>query len=186
ETEVALDEHGQGKAILPFTVTRTGRAVYSVSIPLAEGDAVPENNERAFLVRVTRDKLRVLLLCGAPTWDARFLRAFLKADPAIDLITFFILRTSSDLTMASPEELSLIPFPTDELFREHLDSFDLVIFQDFNYGPYQVAGYLPRIRDYVLHGGAFAMVGGSRAFGAGEYEHTPLAEILPVRMLSGA
>jgi uncharacterized membrane protein len=102
------------------------------------------------------------------------------------LITFFILRTSSDLTMAAPEELSLIPFPTDELFREHLDSFDLVIFQDFNYGPYQVSGYLPRIREYVLHGGAFAMVGGSRAFGAGGYERTPLAEILPVQMASGA
>jgi uncharacterized membrane protein len=88
--------------------------------------------------------------------------------------------------MASPEELSLIPFPTDELFREHLDSFDLVIFQDFNYGPYQVASYLPRIRDYVIKGGAFAMVGGSRAFGAGGYEQTPIAEILPVRMAPGA
>ena len=185
ETEVGLDEHGQGKAILPFTVTRTGRAVYSVSIPLAEGDAVPENNERAFLMRVSRDKLRVLLLCGAPTWDTRFLRAFLKADPAIDLITFFILRTNTDLTMASADELSLIPFPTDELFREHLDSFDLVIFQDFNYGPYQVGGYLPRIRDYVIGGGAFAMVGGVRSFGPGGYDGTPIAEILPVEMAPG-
>ena len=186
EAVAQLDAQGEGKVVLPFTPVRLGRAVYTVSLPLEDGDAVPENNERAFLVRVTRDKLRVLLLCGAPTWDTRFLRAFLKADPAIDLITFFILRTSSDLTMASPEELSLIPFPTDELFREHLDSFDLVIFQDFNYGPYQVAGYLPRIRDYVLHGGAFAMIGGSRAFGAGGYERTVLADILPVRMAPGA
>jgi len=147
---------------------------------------VPQNNQRAFLVRVTREKLRVLLLCGAPTWDTRFLRAFLKADPAIDLITFFILRTNSDLAMASPEELSLIPFPTDELFREHLDSFDLVIFQDFNYGPYQVATYLPRIHDYVVHGGAFAMIGGSRSFGAGGYDQTALAEILPVTMVPGS
>jgi uncharacterized membrane protein len=185
EAKAELDDSGQGKVVLPFTPGRLGRAVYTVSLPLAEGDAVPENNERAFLVRVTRDKLRVLLLCGAPTWDTRFLRAFLKADPAIDLITFFILRTSSDLAMASPEELSLIPFPTDELFREHLDSFDLVIFQDFNYGPYQVAAYLPRIRDYVIKGGAFAMIGGTRAFGGGGYEHTPIAEILPVRMAPG-
>jgi uncharacterized membrane protein len=186
EAKAELDDSGQGKVVLPFTPGRLGRAVYTVSLPLAEGDAVPENNERAFLVRVTRDKLRVLLLCGAPTWDTRFLRAFLKADPAIDLITFFILRTSSDLAMASPEELSLIPFPTDELFREHLDSFDLVIFQDFNYGPYQVAAYLPRIRDYVIKGGAFAMIGGTRAFAGGGYEHTPIAEILPVRMAPGA
>jgi uncharacterized membrane protein len=185
EATAELDPSGQGKVVLPFTPTRLGRAVYTVSLPLGAGDAVAENNERSFLVRVTRDKLRVLLLCGAPTWDTRFLRAFLKADPAIDLITFFILRTSNDMTMASPEELSLIPFPTDELFREHLDSFDLVIFQDFNYGPYQVAGYIPRIRDYVVKGGAFAMVGGSRSFGAGGYERTSIAEILPVRMAAG-
>jgi uncharacterized membrane protein len=186
EATAQLDQDGIGKATLPFTASRIGRAVYSVSIPVAEDDAVPENNERAVLVRVTRDKLRVLLLCGAPTWDTRFLRAFLKADPATDLITFFILRTSSDLTMASPEELSLIPFPTDELFREHLDSFDVVIFQDFNYAPYQVAAYLPRIRDYVLRGGAFAMIGGARSFGAGGYERTPIADILPVEMAEGA
>lgn len=186
EATAQLDGDGQGKVVLPFMPARIGRAVYSVSLPVVDPDAVPENNERAVLVRVTRDKLRVLLLCGAPTWDTRFLRAFLKADPATDLITFFILRTGSDLTMASAEELSLIPFPTDELFREHLDSFDVVIFQDFNYGPYQVASYLPRIREYVLEGGAFAMIGGSRAFGAGGYERTPIADILPVEMVPGA
>jgi uncharacterized membrane protein len=186
EATTELDAEGRGKVALSFTPTRIGRMVYSVSLPVADGDAVPQNNERAFLVRVTREKLRVLLLCGAPTWDSRFLRAFLKADPAIDLITFFILRTNSDLAMASPEELSLIPFPTDELFREHLDSFDIVIFQDFNYGPYQVAAYLPRIHDYVLHGGAFAMIGGGRSFGAGGYDRTPLAEILPLTMVPGS
>jgi uncharacterized membrane protein len=185
EGTAELDSEGMGKVVLPFTPSRIGRAVYSVSIPVADDDAVPENNERAVLVRVTRDKLRVLLLCGAPTWDTRFLRAFLKADPATDLITFFILRTSNDLTMANAEELSLIPFPTDELFREHLDSFDVVIFQDFNYAPYQVTAYLPRIREYVLRGGAFAMIGGSRAFGGGGYERTPIADILPVEMAPG-
>ena len=180
EGEVSLDAAGKGSVKLPFNAAELGRAVYTVSLPLIEGDAVPENNERSFLVRVTRDKLRVLLLCGAPSWDTRFLRAFLRADPSIDLITFFILRTNSDLTMAAAEELSLIPFPTDELFREHLSSFDLVIFQDFNYGPYQVGSYLPRITEYVRDGGAFAMVGGARAFGGGGYDRTPIAEILPV------
>ena len=48
---------------------------------------MPENNKRAFLVRVTRDKLRVLLVAGQPSWDERFLRAFFKRDPAIDLIS---------------------------------------------------------------------------------------------------
>lgn len=186
EASVELDAQGHGTAKLPFTPMRIGRAVYSVSLPVDAADAVPENNERAFLVRVARDRLRVLLVCGSPTWDTRFLRAFLKADPSIDLITFFILRTGSDLSMAAPEELSLIPFPTDELFREHLDSFDLVIFQDFDHGPYQLARYLGRISQYVRDGGGFAMVGGVRSFGAGGYHATPIDEVLPVDAQAGA
>lgn len=185
ETTAELDDQGRATVTIPFPITQLGRSVYTVSIPLGTQDAVPENNERAFLISATRDRLRVLLVCGRPSWDSRFLRSFLKSNPANDLITFFILRTANDMSMASPAELSLIPFPTDELFREHLDSFDVVIFQDFNYGPYQMARYLPRVREYVMGGGAFAMVGGSLAFGGGRYEHTPIAEVLPVEMEPG-
>lgn len=182
EVAVEVPEGGEAAVEIPFTPTRLGRAVYRVSIPRAPGDAVPENNERAFLVRVVRDKLRVLLVAGQPSWDQRFLRAFLKRDPATDLISFFILRNTSDLTMAGADELALIPFPTDELFNEHLGSFDLVIFQNFEYGPYQMASYLPRIRDYVSRGGSFAMIGGPLSFASGRYENTPIAEVLPVEL----
>lgn len=182
ETEARLDDDGVGAVEIPFTPEKLGRAVYRVSIPVEPDDAVPENNERAFLVRVTRDRLRVLLVAGQPTWDVRFLRAFLKRDPAIDLISFFILRTGADMTMASPDELALIPFPTDELFREHLGSFDVVLFQNFDFGPYGMSPYLPRIRDYVRRGGSFAMIGGDLSFASGGYPNTPVAEILPVEM----
>ncbi len=183
EREVIADvSSGEALVDLPFTPRNLGRAVYRLSIPLAPGDAVPENNERAFLVRVTRDKLRVLLVAGRPSWDVRFLRSFLKRDPAIDLISFFILRSSSDLTMASGDELALIPFPTDELFREHLGSFDVVLFQNFDYAPYQMGSHLPRIRDYVRRGGGFAMIGGDRSFASGGYAETPIADVLPVEV----
>ncbi len=185
ETDVEIGADGSGVANLSFTPTRLGRAAYTVSIPTASDDPVPQNNQRAFLVRVVREKLRVLLVCGEPSWDARFLRALLKGNPAIDLITFFILRTQNDNSMAPPGELSLIPFPTDELFEQHLGSFDLVIFQDFDFGPYQMGRYLPHIRDYVMNGGSFAMLGGARSFGAGGYQGTPIADVLPVDIVSG-
>ncbi|HEX7479895.1 MAG TPA: glutamine amidotransferase [Polyangiales bacterium] len=185
EVSAELAADGTATLTIPFTPTRIGRAAYTVSIPTDENDAVPANNERAFVVRVVRERLRVLLVCGQPSWDARFLRGFLKGNPSIDLITFFILRTQTDNSMASPEELSLIPFPTQELFEQHLASFDLVIFQNFDFGPYQMAQYLPRIHDYVVNGGSFAMLGGDRSFGAGGYVGTPLADILPVRLLAG-
>lgn len=185
EQTATPDAQGSATLVIPFTPGALGRSVYTVSIPVRPEDAVVENNQRAFLVRVIQDRRRVLLVCGSPGWDSRFLRAFLKADPSLDLITFFILRTANDLTMAPADELSLIPFPTDELFNEHLNSFDVVIFQDFDYAPYQMARYLPRVRDYVVAGGGLIMVGGSRSFGAGGYDQTPLAEVLPVVMEPG-
>jgi uncharacterized membrane protein len=183
ETDVTPSPDGNALASLTFTPTRLGRAVYSVSVP--GDDPVPENNQRAFMVRVVREKLRVLLVCGEPSWDARYLRALLKGNPALDLITFFILRTQNDNSMAAQSELSLIPFPTEELFEQHLSSFDLVIFQDFDFGPYQMGRYLPRIRDYVMNGGSFAMLGGARSFGAGGYQGTPIADVLPVEVAAG-
>jgi uncharacterized membrane protein len=182
EALVSFGPDGRAEADLEFVPSRLGRNVLRVSIPTATDDRVPENNERAFLVRVARDRLRVLLVAGEPSWDERYLRRFLKRDPAIDLISFFILRTSADLTMADPDELALIPFPTDELFREHLGSFDLVIFQNFDFAPYEMAGYLPAIADYVRRGGSFAMLGGELSFASGNYVGSPIEAILPVEM----
>jgi uncharacterized membrane protein len=120
---------------------------------------------------------------GRPSWDERFLRQLLKRDPNVDLISFFILRTPSDDTHSSQEELSLIPFPTDEIFHQQLRSFDLVILQNFNHRPYRMSQYLPGIAAYVRDGGALAMLGGDQSFSAGDYPGTPIEEALPVQLL---
>src|ERR1044071_391643 len=75
----------------------------------------------------------------------------------VDLVSFFILRTESDEQPWNRSELSLIPFPTYEIFEEQLRSFDLVVFQNFNYAPYGVEPFLSNVRDYVEGGGALAM-----------------------------
>lgn len=183
ETTLVVPEDGEASIDIPFTPDRLGRSVYRLVIPTAPGDAVPENDARSFLVRVARDNLRVLLVAGQPSWDERFLRAFLTRDPTTDLISFFILRNTADMTMADPDELALIPFPTDELFQEHLGSFDLVLFQNFEYAPYQMSIYLPRIRDYVMRGGSFGMIGGPLSFSTAGYAETPIADVLPVGVL---
>jgi len=182
ETVAALDESGRGAVAFEVTPRRTGRALYRLLIPAASNDEVPENNDRAALLQVGRERLRALLVAGRPGWDVRFLRDFLKRDGSVDLVSFFILRAASDLTAAPTNELALIPFPTDELFREHLGSFDVVIFQNFDYAPYEMQTYLPRIRDYVQRGGSFVMIGGDRSFAEGRYAGTAIEEILPVKL----
>ena len=174
------------KAKLSFVPDETGKFAFTVSAPVYEGEAVAENNQKSFVLKVIRDRVRVLLVVGRPSWDERFLRQLLKKDPNVDLISFFILRTPSDEANASQEDLSLIPFPTEEIFREQLKTFDLVIFQNFGYRPYHMAQYLPGIAEYVEGGGAFAMLGGEQSFSLGDYGGTPIEEILPVTLLPTA
>ncbi|MCC7537277.1 MAG: hypothetical protein IT379_13730 [Deltaproteobacteria bacterium] len=183
EQRVQLPDGGEATTTIPFVPARLGRMALTVSVPHRPEDVVPENDSRSFVVEVERDRLRVLLVCGRPSWDQRALRGLLERDPAVDLVSFFILRGHADLTMSSQDELALIPFPVDELFEEHLDSFDVVFLQDFDYGPYGMAPYLPRMRDYVLRGGSLVMVGGERSFTSGGYHGSPLADVLAVRLV---
>ena len=137
------------------------------------------------MVRVIRDKIRVLQVAGQPSWDVRALRQMLKSNPNVDLISFFILRTQESISLVPNDEMSLIPFPTRELFEQQLPSFDLIVLQDFEYVPYNIGDYLENIRSYVEGGGGLAMLGGAASFtsgGSGGYYGTPVAAALPVEL----
>jgi uncharacterized membrane protein len=186
--DAQLDEQGLGQVTFRVTPTRPGRFSYEAAVPIYDGDAVPGNNSMAVVVRVVRDRLRILQVCGAPSFDQKFLRLFLKQDPAVDLVSFFILRTNEDLHGPqdySPRELSLIEFPYERLFSEDLWTFDLVVFQNFDYAPYfryRSDELLGNLAEYVTSGNALVMIGGDRSFDLGEYAGTPLADVLPVRL----
>ncbi len=176
------------KLTFRFSPDRVGKFIYTARVAPVSGDAVLENNEQSFVLRVIRDKMRVLHVAGTPTWDLRFLRSALKRNPGIDLISFFILRTRDDPTfLTDQKELALIPFPTEELFTTQLRTFDVVIFQNFDFGPYDMARYLPNVRDFVVNdGGGFVMLGGDRSFGSGGYSGTPIADLLPFDLTTKA
>lgn len=182
-TELVLTDRPEQRAVFEFTPDRVGHYLYEVSIPVLAGEAITSNNTRPFVLRIVRDKIRVLQVAGRPSWDERFLRSLLKHDPNVDLISFFILRNGEDLETVSPDELSLIPFPTEELFKQQLRSFDVVFLQNFNYAPYGMSVYLPEIKRYVEEGGGLAMIGGDLSFSTGGYAHTPVAEVLPIELL---
>jgi uncharacterized membrane protein len=177
-----------------FMPDQTGEFVYTVSVPVQPGEAVVDNNKRSFVLKVIRDRVRVLLVCGRPSWDERFLRGLLRQDPNVDLVSFFILRGAHDNPHTTQEnELSLIPFPTEEIFRTELHTFDLVILQNFAYLPFsrgmgslQIEKYFPDIRDYVRGGGALLMIGGENSFGEGHYDETELGDVLPVSSVGSA
>jgi hypothetical protein len=143
----------EGTATVSFEVTppRVGRYLYEIAVPAADDEAVTANNSRAFVIRVIRDKIRVLQVAGAPSWDVRALRAMLEENPNVDLISFFILRTQDDISLVPDDEMSLIPFPTRELFEEQLPSFDVIVLQNFEFLPYGI-GRLPRQHPQLRRG----------------------------------
>jgi uncharacterized membrane protein len=170
------------RVIFDFTPDRPGNFVFEVRTPVLLGEALPNNNQHVFTVRVIRDRVRVLHVNGRPSWDERFLRSMLRLNPNVDLVSFFILRTDTDEMPLGRGAMSLIPFPYREIFDEQLKTFDLLIFHNFNFKPYWVEPYLPGVRRYVEAGGALAMIGGDLSFASGLYGTSALAEALPVRL----
>jgi uncharacterized membrane protein len=176
------EAESEQKVAFDWTPDRPGNFVFEIATPVLAGEALSSNNKQVFTLKVIRDRVRVLHVCGRPSWDQRFLRSILRLDPNVDLVSFFILRTETDDQPWNPrEEMSLIPFPHKEIFEEQLKSFDLLIFQNFNSAPsYNVEPYMPGLRDYVQSGGALAMVGGDLSFASGGYARSVLHDVLPV------
>ncbi|MEM7008240.1 MAG: glutamine amidotransferase [Thermodesulfobacteriota bacterium] len=183
--EAKIDQETKdAKLVFEVNPDSLGRKIYTVSMPSLSDEVIPENNERSFFTDVIINKIRVLHVGGRPSWDVKFLRKALKRNPNVDLVSFFILRDPTDLSFASERELSLIPFPVNEIFGKELSTFDVVIFQDFHFQPYGIFGFhLRNIQEYVSKdGGSFLMIGGSNSFNSGSYGRTSLSEILPVKL----
>lgn len=170
------------KVTLSFTPRELGTHGFSVSIPSQPGEQITQNNHKEFKVDVRRDKIRVLTLSGSPAWNYRFLRMAMKQDPLIELVSFVFLRTPTDSVDVPESQLSLIPFPIDDIFLEELKNFDVIFFDDFSHRAYFNPVYLDRVRDFVRDGGGLAMLGGARAFDSGGYGESALREVLPVEL----
>lgn len=176
---------GLARASFDIALERSGQRIIEIVIDSDDEDEVKENDRRFLSVGVRRDRLRIMYVAGRATYDVRALRTFLKNDRSIDLVGFMILRTALDDVMAAPSELALIPFPVDELFSDHLPSFDAVILQDIDAEEYGVRPHFSGLREYVLRGGGLILVGGPESFGAGGYGDGPLAQVIPVQIATG-
>ena len=106
----------------------------------------------------------------------------MKQDPLIELVSFVFLRTPTDSVDVPENQLSLIPFPIDDIFLEELKNFDVVVFDDFSHRAYFNPVYLDKVRDFVRDGGGLAMLGGARAFDSGGYADSALKDVLPVEL----
>ncbi len=163
---------------LSVMIDRAGANIFELSVPPRSGEISDRNNRTVAMIQGIRDRLRVLLVSGEPHPGERTWRNMLKADAAVDLVHFTILRPPEKQDGTPTKELSLIAFPTRELFIDKIDQFDLVIFDRYRRQAIVPEAYLANIADYVRRGGAVLVSSGpDYASGDGLYE-SPIADIL--------
>ncbi len=164
---------------LRVNVGNAGQNITEFWFDPIEGELTDQNNHSVVVVNGVRDRLRVLLVSGAPHPGGRVWRNLLKSDSSVDLVHFTILRPPSKQDGVPVSELSLIAFPTRELFMEKIDDFDLIIFDRYKRRGILPISYLENIVRYVRDGGAILVAAGPDFASANSIYRSPLQEILP-------
>jgi hypothetical protein len=164
---------------LQIIVPSAGRNIVELSIERSEGELTDTNNRAIALIDGIRENLRVLLVSGEPHAGERTWRNLLKSDASVDLVHFTILRPPEKQDGTPINELSLIAFPTRELFVEKINDFDLIIFDRYQHRDVLPILYYDYIAEYVEKGGALLIAAGPEYADENSIANTPLIAALP-------
>ena len=164
---------------LPVTLPHSGRNVIQFTSPAIETELTDRNNTALIQMNGVRDRLRVLLVSGEPHAGGRTWRNLLKSDSSVDLVHFTILRPPGKQDGVPVGELSLIAFPTRELFLEKINDFDLIIFDRYKRRGILPTLYLDNIVNYVQQGGAVLVAAGPDFASADSIYRSPLGSVIP-------
>jgi hypothetical protein len=167
----------------PFSLTMRiehgGPNVVEMEVEPLPGELTTINNRAVLLIEGIREKLRVLLVSGEPHQGERTWRNLLKSDANVDLVHFTILRPPEKQDGTPISELSLIAFPTRELFVQKIKDFDLIIFDRYANQSVLPSAYFDNIVRYVREGGALLIAAGPEFASSTSLARTRLASILP-------
>jgi hypothetical protein len=147
--------------------------------PMEGGELTTINNRAVVAIDGVRDKLRVLLVSGEPHAGERTWRNLLKSDASVDLVHFTILRPPEKQDGTPINELSLIAFPTRELFQQKINEFHLIIFDRYARQGVLPIIYFDNIARYVRDGGAVLVAAGPDYASPTSIWRTPLDVVLP-------
>jgi len=187
--DIRIDGKPFGSRLVPvgketdvrLPVAHEGENLIELSAAPGPVELTQQNNHAVVTVSGVRDRLRVLLVSGEPHAGERVWRNLLKADPSVDLIHFTILRPPDKQDSTPINELSLIAFPSRELFQEKLGSFDLIVFDRYRERGVLPLAYFQNIASYVQDGGALLISSGPEFASPESIYRTPLAQVLPVQ-----
>jgi hypothetical protein len=160
-------------------IKHAGPNIVEIEASPLENELTPVNNRAVVAIDGVRDKLRVLLVSGEPHSGERTWRNLLKSDASVDLVHFTILRPPEKQDGTPINELSLIAFPTRELFQQRINEFQLIIFDRYARQGVLPIAYFDNIARYVRAGGAVLVSAGPDYASTTSIWRTPLDSVLP-------
>lgn len=160
-------------------IPHAGPNIVEIEASKLDDELTPVNNRAVVSIDGVRDKLRVLLVSGEPHSGERTWRNLLKSDASVDLVHFTILRPPEKQDGTPINELSLIAFPTRELFQQKINEFQLIIFDRYARQGVLPISYFDNITRYVRNGGAVLVSAGPDYASPTSIWRTPLDAILP-------
>jgi len=164
---------------IPVPISHAGSNIFEFEVEALDGELTDINNRVVVTIEGVRENLRVLLVSGEPHAGERTWRNLLKSDAAVDLVHFTILRPPEKQDGTPINELSLIAFPTRELFSIKINEFDLIIFDRYRRRGVLPLLYFDNIARYVRAGGAVLIASGPDYAHSSSVFRTPLSDILP-------
>ena len=168
------------KVTIDMPFPHPGQNILEVELPTTPDELTGANNRVVVSAEGVRENLRVLLVSGEPHAGERTWRNLLKSDAAVDLVHFTILRPPEKQDGTPINQLSLIAFPTRELFQIKIREFDLIIFDRYQHRNILLSTYYDNIATYVReHGGALLVAAGDDYAGPTSLMRTPLSPVLP-------
>ena len=160
-------------------IAHAGPNIVEIEAAPIDNELTEVNNRAVVSIDGVRDKLRVLLVSGEPHAGERTWRNLLKSDASVDLVHFTILRPPEKQDGTPINELSLIAFPTRELFQQRINDFQLIIFDRYARQGVLPVIYFDNIARYVRSGGAVLVAAGPDYASQTSIWRTPLEMILP-------
>jgi len=160
-------------------IKHAGPNIVEIEASPLDNELTLVNNRAVVAIDGVRDKLRVLLVSGEPHSGERTWRNLLKSDASVDLVHFTILRPPEKQDGTPINELSLIAFPTRELFQQKINEFQLIIFDRYARQGVLPIAYFDNIARYVRAGGAVLVSAGPDYASTTSIWRTPLDSVLP-------
>src|SRR6266436_1028992 len=170
---------------IDIDIKHAGPNIVEIEASPLDNELTQVNNRAVVAIDGVRDKLRVLLVSGEPHSGERTWRNLLKSDASVDLVHFTILGPPEKQDGTPINELSLIAFPTRELFQQRINEFQLIIFDRYARQGVLPIIYFDNITRYVRDGGAVLVAAGPDYASSSSIWRTALENVLPAEPVGG-